>query len=169
MSCSLGQEPYQSRCSRHRLTQMEGQCPSPPPRANGGAAPCYVVTQRRRGLIGFGIPPTHGSAQEERRRRRAQEKGPHLEGQYAQEEGRRPVVPSRAERGAHQTKQHQRQPLWYCDNAMRREKFYFCVTSLLCCKNGTPFTLPVGDGCHVHSVPPIVYLTLFHICNVLLK
>jgi hypothetical protein len=31
----------------------------------------------------------------------------------------------------------QRRPLWYLGDAMRREKFYFYVTSLLHYKNGT--------------------------------
>jgi hypothetical protein len=59
--------------------------------------------------------------------------------------------------------------LWYCGDAMRREESYFCVTCLLHCKNGTPFALPVGDGCNAYSIPPIAYLTLFCIRNVLLK
>jgi hypothetical protein len=75
MSCSLSQEPCQSRCSCRRLTQMEGRRSSLPPGADGGAAPCRVIVQRRRGLTGSGIPSTHGSAQEEGQRRRVHEEG----------------------------------------------------------------------------------------------
>jgi hypothetical protein len=37
----------------------------------------------------------------------------------------------------------------------------FCVTSLLRCNCGTLFVLPIGDGCDMHSVLSITYLTLF--------
>jgi hypothetical protein len=42
--------------------------------------------------------------------------------------------------------------LWYCGDAMRREKFYFCVISLLHCKNRTPFTLEM-DATYTVSLP----------------
>jgi hypothetical protein len=154
MSCSLDQEPCRSRGSRRRPTQMEG-----------GTRACHrAQMEGRRPAVssheGGGSSPDPGSLRPmAARRRRGGAQPCHRVGGGAS--------PDQAAL-ASEVRIVRRQPLWYCGDATRRE-FYFCVTTLFHCKNESPFALPVGDGCHAYTVPPIAYLTLFCICDVVLK